>query len=187
MSTILAHCPNRAVSCVRFLVRTTSGMFRISTSGKARKARRDAIPWRACPATETILYSQSSHEDTHFTFTFPKVDGQPWRPWSAAPSAKRARKNPNPPSASKAVIVGHTVQKYATPAPTPYGYPYPGYAPAFPVPYSLYRHSPSAPSPSYASPGSSVMLGAPPPPATFAPPPPSQYPLYPPPRSTPLP
>ena len=29
------------------------------------------------PVAESILPSQSSHEDAHFTFTFRKVDGQP--------------------------------------------------------------------------------------------------------------
>ena len=89
------------------------------------------------PVAETILQSQSSHQDAHFTFTFRKADGQPWRPWGAAPSAKRARTDPNPPSTSTALMVGHTVQKYATPAPTPYAYPYPGYAPAYPMPGSM--------------------------------------------------
>ena len=133
------------------------------------------------PAADTILQSQSSHEDTHFTFTFRKADGQPWRPWGAAVSAKRARTDPNRPPASTALIVGHTVQQYAAPAPTPYTYPYPGYTPAYPLPYSAYGLSPAAPSPSY------VVPGAPPPPTISAPPP---FPLPrvppPPPRSTPL-
>ena len=130
-------------------------------------------------AAETILQSQSSHEDAHFTFTFRKADGQPRRPWGAAPSAKRARTDPNPPSASTALTVGHTVQQYTATAPTPYAFPYPGYAPAFAVPYSAYSHSLAAPTPSYASPGSSVMPGAPPPPAISAPPPPARSTLLP--------
>ena len=94
--------------------------------------------------------------------------------------------DPNPPSTSTALTVGHTVQQYATPAPTPYAYPYPGYAPAYPMPYSAYGPSPAAPSPTYSSPGSSVMPGAPPPPAISPPPPHSQYPTYlPPPHSPP--
>ena len=188
MSTILAHHPNWAVSCARFSAWTTSRTVRTSTFGRARMARTEDMHSVVgiSPAAETILQSQSSHEDAHFTFTFRKADGQPWRPWGAAPSAKRARTDPNPPPTSTTLTVGHTVQQYATPAPTPYAYLYPGYAPAYPMPYSAYGPCPAAPSPTYSSPGRSVMPGAPPPPAISATAP-SQYPAYPPPPQYPPP
>ena len=91
-------------------------------------------------AAETILQSQSSHEDAHFTFTFCKADGQLWRPWGAAPGAKRARTDSTPPPPpSTALTVGHTVQQYAALAPTPYPYSYPV---SLSLPRALFRLQP---------------------------------------------
>ena len=72
--------------------------------------------------------------------------------------------------------MGHTVQQNAVPAPTPYAYPYPGYG-AYSMPYSAYGPSPMARTPTYISPGSSVMPRAPPSPAN--PPPPRNSPRTP--------
>ena len=63
---------NWAASCALFLWRTMSPMWQIGASGRAVT---DGYPVVGIShVVETILQSQSSHEDAHFTFTFRKSD-----------------------------------------------------------------------------------------------------------------